>query len=307
MKYAAIIVIYLRLGELVNLCCHEAGVSCLHVGVDLACSERMPQLRSRTAPVAGASSQSDSDGGYDNDLSGLSLDGKMLINVFETKFNELKTYFSGLLQEKADKIKFLEEKVDNLESRLEKVEQATDDGLAIERKNDLIVSGESVPLVKMNESCTEIVQEIMKDRLKLIVPTDHFITAHRIGRKPVAQRPDKRNILMKFKNADFKDEVLHACRNEKPSDLYVNENVTPTRATILYVLRRAKAKYPSIVSGCQSRNGKVLAWVKPVNPSAAGAHNVRVMLNTRKALDDFCSKTLKTSLDTFIPEWPHDS
>jgi hypothetical protein len=86
--------------------------------------------------------------------------------------------------------------------------------------------------------------------------------------------------------------------------MYVNESLTKTRSTVMYALRRAKRQLPEKISGIGSMDGRVCVWVKPPNPSAVGARNTRMFVNTRKKLEEFCDEILNTPMASFIENWP---
>ena len=91
----------------------------------------------------------------------------------------------------------------------------------------------------------------------------------------------------------------------KPSKFFVNEFLTPARQTISYVLRKAKKEFPHVISGSTSFDGKVFVWVKPPNPDAPRARDLRVEVSSHSKLMDFCTKTLEKPLSHFIQEWTH--
>ena len=55
----------------------------------------------------------------------------------------------------------------------------------------------------------------------------------------------------------------------------LDENLTPTRNSMLFVLRKAKREIVNIVSGCRSLDDKVFMWIRPSNPQAVGAKDTR--------------------------------
>jgi hypothetical protein len=149
---------------------------------------------------------------------------------------------------------------------------------------------------------------LVKEKLKLnILPTD-ISTAHRIGRKPVNQQPDKRNIILKLCRRDIKRDLLYACRQLKP-DIYINENLTPARNTILYVLRKLKRAHADKVLGCSSIDGRVYALVK--TPGTAAENNTgntrknKIFINCHGKLIDFCSNHVNKPLSDFLESWSH--
>ena len=126
-----------------------------------------------------------------------------------------------------------------------------------------------------------------------------------MGKKPISQGPDKRQIIAKLCRRDLKPDIFHACKTIKPKDLFINEHLTPVRKTILYVLRSAKRRYGDLISGCNSIEGRVYVWLKPPHPNAPGAHDTRMLINNRDKLEKFCHEVLNTQLSEFIDNWRH--
>ncbi len=52
-------------------------------------------------------------------------------------------------------------------------------------------------------------------------------------------------------------------------------------------------------------DGRVFVWTKPPNPEEKDAQNMKVGINTRHRLMEFCTETLKVPLSTFLDTWPH--
>ena len=127
----------------------------------------------------------------------------------------------------------LKKRVSRLEERVEKAE-------AYERKDTLVISGKNVSSVVPGENCVPLVCDLLKYALN-VSKTD-LSTAHRIGPKPINQQQDNKSIIMKLCRRDVKADILNACRQLKPRDLYMNESLTPTRSTIMYMLRSAMKK-----------------------------------------------------------------
>ena len=94
-----------------------------------------------------------------------------------------------------------------------------------------------------------------------------------------------------------KYDLISACKQTKPPNLFINENLTPTRNNILFSLRCVKKKFPSIVAACSSHDGKVYTWIKPLNPDAPSARNSKLFINTQDQLEDFCRKSLKVQIE----------
>ena len=156
----------------------------------------------------------------------------------------------------------------------------------------------------MGENSSQVLCDLIEEKLKIKISKSDISTAHRIGQKPANQQPDKRKIIAKLCRRDLKSDLLNACRQLKPN-IYINESLTPARSTILFILRKAKKMFPNKISGCNSRDGRIQVWVRPPNIDGNGTRNIRVFVNTRSALEEFCYKSLGVSLETFVEEWQH--
>ena len=252
----------------------------------------------------------------------LSNDGKIIISIMNKRFSEIQKEFSQLLICKNEEIDRLKTLVHNLAQKVDKLEDSMDDEDAYVRRDTIILSGSAVPEVQNGEICSNVVCDLVKDKLHLQVRDGDISTAHRLGKKPTTQGPDKRSIVAKLCRRDLKNEILHAKKSQvstRQSTLYVNESLTPRRSTIMYTLRRMKRAHPNIVAGCSSYDGRVYVYTKPtatqssaqaVDPSSPGdsnprRKNVRHLVNTHKSLVEFCRTFIKKPLDNFLESWNH--
>ena len=104
----------------------------------------------------------------------------------------------------------------------------------------------------------------------------------------------------------IKRQIFEACRAVKPKNFFVNESLTPTRNSCAYGLRQAKKRFPNIVAGYGSLDGKVYVLIKPPNPNAPNAFNSRMWINTKTNFIDLCTKILKCDHTTIVNKWPGD-
>ena len=157
-----------------------------------------------------------------------------------------------------------------------------------------MLTGDNVPICSIGENCSGLACDVIRHVLKVNMNPSAVVTAHRIGRKPVGQAPDKRSILMKLANQEEKKNILQSCRRVKPTGFFVNESLSPNKAAILYCLRRAKRKFPSKIDGCGSQDGRVYVWTKP---HILGGSNVKTFISTRDRLNQWCETTLNVLPD----------
>jgi len=137
----------------------------------------------------------------------------------------------------------------------------------------------------------------------MVIDSKDISVAHRLGKNPDSQRPDRRSIIAKLCRRDLKHELLTTTKSRRPANFYINGNLTPKRGKILYA-RKAKKNFPSLISGCNSVEGKVFIYVKP-SKSDPSARNTRVSINTYDGLKDFCSTVLNNPVSSLIDRMPH--
>ena len=247
-----------------------------------------------------------------NDHKPNSVDGKLLVPTlikviknFQEKlvetFSDLKKELASYTKVQDDKIEELQSEVSHLKKKMASLEDKIDDQEAYERREQVVISGSGVPEFKSGENCNVLVAEILKEKLKLNLGAVDISCSHRLGGKPASQKPDRRSIIVKFVRRDHKADVLRACKAVKPTNLFVNESLTPIRQNISFALRKAKKEFPLLISGTTSLEGKVYCWVKPPNPGAPGAKDTRVAINNSAEIKDFYRKTLGIPVETYLP------
>ena len=227
----------------------------------------------------------------------LSEEGRLIVKIIERKFDTIVTKLTEELKNRDCEVNDLRSEVNQLRIKLGRMEEKIDDADAYERRDTIILSGNDVPSATQGEIVSNIVCGVVRDRLKLEMDVTDISAAHRLGPKPKSQGPDRRKIIVKLCRRERKYDLITACKHTKPPNLFINENLTPTRNNILFSLRRAKKKFPNIVAACSSHDGKVYAWIKPPNPDAPSARNSKIFINTQDQLEDFCRKSLKVQIE----------
>ena len=233
-------------------------------------------------------------------LKDLSEDGKKIVIAIREDINQLRCDFENAMKEKDDVINNLRRKVDQLTSKFGKLEAKFEDEDAYQRRDVVIISGSYLPVAAAGEKCEEIVIKSIKDCLNVDLRPNDISTCHRLG-KPKSGVPDKRSLIVKLCRRDNKRKLIDAARQKKPSNLYINEDLTPMRNTILYGLRRMKKFAGSKVVGFSTRNGKVSAWVKPPNSST----DLRMDVNDYKTIEHISRTFAGAPLTEFIAQWNH--
>ena len=177
----------------------------------------------------------------------------------------------------------MEERVENLEMQ--------------ERRNDVIISGAALPSRRVGETMSQVVIDMLKQNMNYNLPKDNVLNAYRMGGKPNHQMAKNGTILVKLCSDSCKKDLILACKSNKPTNLYINDSLTPLRSEILYILRRAKKRVPNKISTCGSVGGRVYVWTKaPVSTNK----DSRTYINSKQHLSDFCSKNLNMSLDELL-------
>ena len=191
-------------------------------------------------------------------LSDLNEEQMLIYSILNEKFQAIIAKLEENLTAKDKNLKEISDEILVLRKRVVELEDKIEDNESYERRDTVIVSGDGIPAVTDNEDSSKSVTQLIKDKINLIVnPVDIFV-AHRLGRKP-DQDPDKRKIVVKLCRRETKQDLLKTCRAVKPRNIYVSESLTQTRSTVLYGLRLARKKYPNIIAGCSSQDGKVYA------------------------------------------------
>jgi exosome complex exonuclease DIS3/RRP44 len=152
------------------------------------------------------------------------------------------------LTEKEEENTRLKEKVTTLEQTLEEkcdsLEQYT-------RRNTLRISG-------LEENDNEDAYEVSMDVLKKLPVGDQLSfkdidRCHRIGPKTTTDRP--RLMMVKFATYRMRQKVYKQKRNLNDTSIFINEDLTKRRATLLYEAR--KMKRAGGIKDCWSADGNI--------------------------------------------------
>ena len=248
-----------------------------------------------------------------SNLNPKSSDGKVMvpiiIKMFETiqtkmmtVLDEIKGEFCTIIESQNKTISEMKREIFSLKKQVEKLQEKTEENENQERRDSLVFSGSALPLLSDTEVCSEIAANLIDQHLKIKISPSDISAAHRLNTRKSANQKD---LIVKFCRRNIKTDILKRCRTAKPDNFFVNECLTPARQTISYVLRKAKREFGNVISGSTTLEGKVFVWVKPPNPQARGAKDLKVAVNTHARLVEFCEKTLKKPLTHFIDDWTH--
>ena len=237
----------------------------------------------------------------------LSEEGKLIVSminehidqVMKTNNEMMSDRIDQLMKANNDRIVNLETTINKMQKRMNLLEQQIDNYSSYERRDTLVLSG-SVPVAHRDENCVEIVKQLLKDQTRLIINSNDISTAHRLGRKPDNSNEDKRSIIFKLCRRDIKRDIVQACRNHKPN-FYINEHLTPTRGTIMFVLRKARQMNSNKIGTARSNDGSISVNL-PADED--GGRGKRVICNTRASLDELLRTQLNVTSDRFVKNWP---
>lgn len=229
---------------------------------------------------------------------------KKLISTFERKLKTLMQDFEQRMAAKETEMSSLKNDLHTLKRKVAVLEDTVEDTDAYERRDTVVLSGSEVPVASDGENSVALVTDLISRKIGVKMKKEDISTAHRLGQKINTQAPDRRNIIVKLCRRDTKNDLLRACKTAKPANLYINENLTRKRNVIFYGLRKSKKKFPNIVAGCGTFDGKVYAWIKPPNLNAPNARNTKVIINSRDKFDSFCASTLKCDPSELVDNWP---
>ena len=237
-------------------------------------------------------------------LSDLSEENQLLANIILNSIKNVEDRFSATLEEKNQRIKKLEESNRKLEERIEKLEGKFDDEEAISRRTNVIFSGPNIPPSTPGEVCANTIRSMLQTKFQLEVPLTSIVAARRLGSRNPSSQPqaDKRSLLATFVDVEKRNDVLISCKRSRVDGIFVKEDLTSTRNSIMYILRRAKRDFPDKISGCSSRNGNVYVYVKGNSQNASNENrSQRILVNTFARLDKFCTETLARPLSDYCP------
>ena len=180
---------------------------------------------------------------------------------------------SDLLKQKDAELEAV--KINNaaLKKEVTRLNDALDHADQYERKDSVILSGPALKAPTDQENTYQLVKDLLHDHLGVDIEERDINVTHRLG--PVKPGSNLKNIYVKFSRRADKIKVVNASKsrnkarpdaNQPPRPkLYANESLTPTRRKIYSALRRMKADVPSLVKGCTTRDGRILAFTPPAH------------------------------------------
>ena len=160
----------------------------------------------------GNPSRSNVNSASNDSLSGLSEDGKRIVEYMRKEFMNI----TELLSSKTKEIESLRQEVNDLKSIVTKMENSIDDADAYERRDTVVFSGDEIPAVTSGENCANIIVNLLKNKMHIELQPREINTAHRLGKKPSNQTQDKRAIIIKLCRREMKRDIISANRMKVP-------------------------------------------------------------------------------------------
>ena len=179
-----------------------------------------------------------------SDISDMSQESQLLLDLILGKLDEHKTEIIAKLDEKDALIDELKRDNSSLKLRVKSLELQMEDVVSHSRSAEILVDGDKLPAASVGENPTNIICSTFKSELNYEINLNNIISARRMGQKAGTQGPDRRRILLRLRNAEDKKDLIECCKRVKPQGLYINESLTPMRSKILYFMRLARKKYP---------------------------------------------------------------
>ena len=218
---------------------------------------------------------------------GLSSEGRIIFEMLSEKLDSI----AQELRLRDEKMERLVKENEDLRAKLFKIERQQDEQEAYYRRNNVILSGDALASVTADIPAQGVI-ELLRSKIQYDLPLDNIISAYRLGARSSVQTGDRRMFMVKLCEGR-KNDIQAACRKVKPSGLYANDDLTPTRAKVLFLLRQAKKKSNGKVVSCGSIGGRVYAYVQPPD---ASSRSQRLFFNDVDKLESFCVRELGISV-----------
>ena len=218
----------------------------------------------------------------------LSSNEKIIVKLLSTKIDDITLKFEMELKKRDEKILELQEEVKLCKSNLDHLETRFDEQEAASKADSMIISGSDIPTFTESENCLAVTQNLIKNKLKLSINENDIFSAHRIGRPPTTQKPDKRNILVKMRSEYNVQDIVKSSKKIKPNNVFFSENLISKRYGFLTVLRKLKRTHPDKISGSSSIRGKIYVWLPPPRSDTPNSRHGRKLINSSAQLEEFC-------------------
>ena len=116
----------------------------------------------------------------------------------------------------------------DLQIRLTNVEERCDDLEQYSRRNTVRIRGVAEA---QNENTDCVVKELATRKLSIQISDSDVVRSHRVGKR-AEDRSTPRDIIARFTTHNTKSSVMRFARKLKGTHVFINEDLTKTRATI---------------------------------------------------------------------------
>ena len=233
----------------------------------------------------------------DPEFGKLSSEGKIIVEFMRRNFEKITKDLSDKIDNRDAVIDKLRQEVVSLKREICEIRDRVDEVESAGRKESVVVSGDGVTAVSSDNCNADGIRELLRSKLRYEVDAADISSVYRIGRKTPTQSADRRNIIVKLSRSSLARDIIKASRVAKPNDLYLNDSLIPSRASILYSLRQLRKKLPHRVDGCGSIDGRVYVWLKPASGSG---NNSKFYVNSQRMLINFCEEHLGVSSNELL-------
>ena len=140
------------------------------------------------------------------------------------------------------KIIYLEENINTLKADVINLKKQHETTMADSISDNLFLYG---PLIQtainanQNENPIQTAKNLIKEATKLELSPKSIISAYRVGKAP-SDTLDKRPLKIRVADRVTKYELQKTFRTTKPNGLFISEELTKTRNTIFFKLRKLK-------------------------------------------------------------------
>ena len=93
-----------------------------------------------------------------------------MMTILLKQFKDLRNDFKNNLEAKDKEIEILQQDLQDVRRTVRKLEDSIDDQNAYERRDTIIISGSHIPKATTGENCSDIVRQLIKEKLKIELP-----------------------------------------------------------------------------------------------------------------------------------------
>ena len=101
----------------------------------------------------------------------------------QEQFEKMQQEFEKLWITNSTKFQNLEDKVRTLEKKLGKVELQCDDQAAVELQDTIVLGGNALPSVSVNEKCNRVATEVIMTKLSFSLPNNVIVAAYKLRKQ----------------------------------------------------------------------------------------------------------------------------